>query len=564
VPQSVLSLESIRSLLGVPITESQLDELLFASKAEVEDREGDALTVSVTPDRLDLLSEAGLALHLAGSLEAEIGLPRTLSGPSGLPGARFEVDPSVDPIRPWISGVLLRAPGDGGLDAGTLVEAIRFQEILHATVGRDRRAASIGIYPWERLRGPVLYTLERISEVRFVPLDGTEEIDARRFFEEHPLATRYGPYGRVGDRCLVLRDAAGAVLSLPPILNSRTAGEARAGDRELLLEVTGTRERSVREMLGLLLVVFTTRGWAVSPVEVVGPGSSHDDGRGVFSSHRLDLSAAVLNRAGGVTYSAAEVERRFARSRLSAHPHAGGWAVDIPPWRPDLLAPIDLAEEVLLAVPIRAEDGTSPPSFSRGRRRPETVFRRSVATDLLGLGFAAPHTSLLVSEAAVSRFRAPPPIRMRNPVSMEFAYLRDRLLLSHIEVLAHNTRHGYPQRFAEVGPVVLRSPEAESGGATRHRAGLIIASDTAGFAEVAALVDYLLRRRDVVAVREPVEIPVTIPGRAARARVAGESVAEMGELHPEILTEIGVPVPVAWAELDLTALWPLLARREAH
>ena len=58
-------------------------------------------------------------------------------------------------------------------------------------------------------------------------------------------------------------------------------------------------------------------------------------------------------------------------------------------------------------------------------------------------------------------------------------------------------------------------------------------------------------------------LPGAIPGRAARLRLAGEVVAELGEVDPEILTSLGVPVPVAWAEVDLSALWPLLAGREA-
>ncbi len=233
-----------------------------------------------------------------------------------------------------------------------------------------------------------------------------------------------------------------------------------------------------------------------------------------------------------------------------------------PPWRPDLLGPVDLAEEVVLSRGLRSEDGIVPPSPTRGHRRAETDFRRRIAALLLGLGFTQPHTPLLVSEVCVGRLAGGAPIRLRNPVSAEFAFVRDRLLLSHLDVLAHNTRRSYPQRFAEVAPVVLRSPEAEAGAETRYRAGFIVASERAGFADVAALVEYLLGSLDVGAVREPAELPGTIPGRAARARVAGESVAEMGEIHPRILAEIGVPVPSAWAELDLSALWPLVARRD--
>ena len=564
MPQSVLSEERLRSFLRVPVSAAQLDDLLFVSKAEIAGRDGDALSISVTPDRLDLLSEAGLALCLEGMLDAVLGLPHIAEAAPSRGAAEFRVDPSVHPIRPWVAGVLVRAPDDRALDAGTLAEAIRYQELLHATLGRDRRAASLGIYPWEKLSSPVRYALEPLAEVRFVPLDGEEEVSAARFFETHPLAAKYGAFGRVADRCLVLRDAAGVVLSLPPVLNSRTAGEARVGDRELLLEATGTLERTVREALGLLLVVFAARGWRVSPVAVVGPGDRRSDGRDVYATRTVDLPSAVLREIAGEAFPSAEVERRLGRARLSARPHEGGWRVGVPPWRPDLLAAVDIAEDVLLAVPVRPELGVLAPSFTRGRRRAETTYRRRIATALLGLGFVAPHTSLLVSETSVARLAGTPPIRIRNPVSAEFAYLRDRLLLSHLDVLGRNTRHGYPQRFAEVGPVVVRSPTSESGGETRYHASLVVASDSAGFSDAAALVDYLLRREDVVAVREPVELPGSIPGRSARARVAGEAVAELAEVHPAVLEALGVPVPAVWAELDLTALWPLVARREGH
>lgn len=560
MPQSVLSLERVASLLPTRPTDAALEDLLFASKAELAGREGDSLTISVTPDRLDLLSEGGLALFLAGAMEVARGLPLPTAAAPGAPDVTFEVDPSVDGLRPSIAGAVVRAPGDRALDAGTLAEAVRFQELLHATIGRDRRVASLGIYPRERLVPPVRYSLEPLASVRFVPLDGEEEVPATRFFSDHPYAARYGPLGRSGDRCLVLRDRAGSVLSLPPILNGRSAGEARIGDRTLLLESTGTNERSVREAVGLLLVVFVAQGWRVERTAVLREGRSTDAGDAVVGPRAVDLPSSLLRDVAGTPLSPAEVERRLSRSRLSGRPHEGGWRVSVPPWRPDLLTPVDLVEDVVLSVPLRSEDGLVPPSHTRGRWLPEVRFRRGIATDLVGLGFAAPHTSLLVSEAAVARWGGPPPLRLTNPVSSEYAYLRDRLLLSHLDVLARNTRHSYPQRFAEVGPVVVRDPSAESGGATRYHASLIVASVSAGFADAAALADYLFRRIEVGTVREPTEIRGTIPGRAARYRVAGEPVAEVGEIHPTILADLGVPVPVGWAEVDLTALWPFANR----
>jgi phenylalanyl-tRNA synthetase beta chain len=562
VPQSTLERDRVLGLLPVPVTDAQLDDLLFVSKAELEGRDGSSLLVSVTPDRLDLLSEGGLALHLQGALEVAHGLPPIPAASKHEPPVSIVSDPSVDAIRPFVAGVVVRSPSESGIDVGTLGEAIRVQELLHASIGRDRRAASLGIYPFGPGGSPVRYSLEPIDGVRFVPLEGDTEIEGAAFFRDHPMAARYGPLGRVEDRCLTLRDAQGTILSLPPILNGRTAGEARVGDRILLLESTGTQSRGVREALGLLLVVFAARGWSVQSVAIERNGVPIDPVGPISAPRAIELTPSAVRDVTGEALPSGQVEHRLARARLSAKAHSGGWRVEVPPWRPDLLSAVDLVEEVAIAVPLRPEDGILPPSATRGRRRAETVFRRRLATALLGMGLAAPHTSLLVAEASVERWGGPPPIRLLNPVSAELAYLRDRLLLSHLEVLERNTRHGYPQRFGEVGPVLVRQPSAESGGETRYHASLVLASESSGFADGAGAVDYLLRTIDVVAVREPAEIPGTIAGRAARARVAGEPVAEMGEIHPRILSALGVPVPAVWAELDLTSLWTLAGRRD--
>jgi phenylalanyl-tRNA synthetase beta chain len=561
VPQSILRREGVLGLLPNRISDAALEDLLFSSKAELEAQDAETLTVSATPDRLDLLSEGGLALSLAGAMEAAKGVPRpkVIEGPG--PAPRVRVEESVRSIRPVIAAVLVSAPTDAGLDALTLAEAVRFQELLHASVGRERKAASLGIYPYERLSPPFRYALDPMSGVRFVPLEGSEEVTAEAFFRDHPMAAKFGALGRVRDSCLTLRDARGTILSLPPILNSRTGGEARVGDRGLLLESTGTRERAVRESLGLLLVVFASRGWSVTPVAIEG-GPTPGDGRSVFSDRSLELPRATLEAISGTKHAAGEVESRLARLRLGGHPHAGGWRVEVPPWRPDLLTAVDLAEDVILAQVVRPEDGLLPPSHGRGRRRRFTTFRRRFSDALLGLGYSVPFTTVLVGEGTVRRLAGTSPIRLSYPPSAEWAYVRDRLLLSHLEILGTNTRHRYPQRFAEVAPVVVADPTAEPGAQTRYHAGAMIAGEGAGFADAAALVDYLLRGVDIVPVREPAEIPGTVAGRSARARVAGESVAEMGELHPRVLSELGVPVPVAWAELDLSALFPLVGRSD--
>ena len=562
MPVAVLSAERLLSVVGRSLSHAEVDELLFSTKAELKRWEGDELEVEATPDRLDLLDEGGLGLHLQGALGAATGLVPVRSSTEGA-GVRFLVEPSVDPLRPSIAGAVVTAPDDSALDQGLLDEAVRFQELLHATVGMDRRLASLGIYPLERLRSPVRYALEPASGVRFVPLDGTESVDAPSFFNEHPLGRKYGPLGRSGDRCLTLRDVGGEVLSLPPALNARGAGEARSGDRRLLLESTGTRPARVRDSVALLLLPFVARGWSVAPVQVEGPGARADDGWSTVSPRPLHLGSVPLAAVAGAAYSPTEVEGWVARARLGVVPEIHGYRVDAPPWRPDLLGEIDVIEEVILTRGVRAEDGILPSSPTRGRRLPEARFRRRVRELLLGLGYAELCTPVLVPASTVGLLERRDALALQNPVSEQFAFLRDRVEVSLLGTLERNVRHGYPQRFAEVGPVLVRDDSSESGATTRYHAGAFLASDTAGFADGAALLDYLLGAFGAIGVREPTELSGTIPGRAARLKIAGERIGEVGELHPAVLDALRVPVPVVWSEVDLTALWPLVRRGEA-
>ncbi|HEV2166246.1 MAG TPA: hypothetical protein VGS23_04640 [Thermoplasmata archaeon] len=558
MPKATLSKARLLSMLPATASTAELDALLFASKAEATWGAGDEISVEVTPDRLDLLSEGGLGLHLQGALGAAHGILRPPTAAID-PAPEIEVDRSVEGLRAEIGAVVVRAPTGGGVDAGLLAEAVRFQEALHATVGFDRRFASLGLYPFDRIAWPVRYAMEPIEKVSITPLDGTEALDGPRFLSTHPMGLRYGPLGTSRGGLLSLRDRDGALLSLPPILNARPTGEVRVGDRTILLESTGTRPSRVAEALGLLSVVFASRGWEVAPVAIRARGSV-EPGRSYVEPRSVELRAATLDSVAGRAYPASEVAHLLSKARLSARAAPHGWSVEVPPWRPDLLQEVDLVEEVVLARGVRAEDGVVPPSPTRGARRAESHFHRRVGDLLLGSGFSELYTPVLVSEASVARLNRVAALRVTNPVSDLFERLRDAIELSLIDALSHNLRAGYPQRFFELGPVVVADPKSESGARTSVRAGGVIAAEGAGFADAASIVDYLTSAVAGAGVREPAELPGTIPGRAARVRLAGESVAELGEIHPAVLAEIHVPVPAAWFELDLSALWPLVRR----
>ncbi len=553
MPQSTLSLDRINAVLPRPISEEALRETLFRTKVEPGAREGDRLTVEVTPDRLDLLDEAGLARELSGLLGLARGMGYAFE-PAPIPGVEARQNASVSPLRGEFMAAALEAPAGGALDPGLVDEVIRFQELLHATTGRDRRAGSLGLYPLERLTPPFRYALEPIGQIRFTPLASSQETSGKEFYRTHPLALRYGALGQQGDLALTLRDREDRILSLPPVLNAAVHGEIRPGDRRILVEATGTRSARVRELIGYMLLPFVERGWKAYPVPIHGPEGTRD-GREVLSPRKFLLLAAGAQRLLGVRLTAGELIEHLLQARLGAELREGKVHVEAPPWRPDLLAEVDLVEEVAVARGYGRFQPLLPPSSTRGARSRSARREAQLREVALGMGFQELYTPALISGAAAGWGLAlSEPLALVNPVSSEFSHVRSSLVPGLVAALARNTRSPYPQRAFELGPVVVRDGEAATGSRTDRDFALAESAADAGFARAAAWSQRLLGLFGLQAGREPLEVPGTLPGRSTQVRVAGERVLWMGEVHPRILSELHVPEPVAFLVVHCSPL----------
>src|SRR5271170_1275420 len=108
MPRATLSLRRIEALLASPPGRARVEELLYASKAQIDGGVGDELLVEGTADRLDLLTESGIGLYLQGALATSVGMPRVDRAAAS--SISIEVDPTVDPIRPEIAAVEVRPP----------------------------------------------------------------------------------------------------------------------------------------------------------------------------------------------------------------------------------------------------------------------------------------------------------------------------------------------------------------------------------------------------------------------------------------------------------------------
>ncbi len=114
---------------------------------------------------------------------------------------------------------------------------------------------------------------------------------------------------------------------------------------------------------------------------------------------------------------------------------------EIPSFRRDLSREADLIEEVarvigIERIPGRVEAAPAPPSAADEAYN----FRAALRGKLYALGLSEARTSTLVSDKML--WRNEPPLRLRNPLGEDHAFLRTSLLPGLITAVQHNIRHG--------------------------------------------------------------------------------------------------------------------------
>ncbi|MCK4514248.1 MAG: phenylalanine--tRNA ligase subunit beta, partial [Spirochaetaceae bacterium] len=146
------------------------------------------------------------------------------------------------------------------------------------------------------------------------------------------------------------------------------------------------------------------------------------------------------------------------------------------------------------------------------------------------------------------------PIRISNPMSESYEYVRNSIVpyLLHSEsVSAHAV---YPHHIFELGKVVRFAPDDVHGVKTVNSLGFVTADASAGFtlasSHVSILMYYLSREYELTESDDE----RFIPGRAAAILVGGRPVGVFGEIHPQVLENLGIDVPCTACEIDLDAV----------
>jgi phenylalanyl-tRNA synthetase beta chain len=576
--------DELRELTGYhDKSDDQLREDLFGLGLEFEEwTEDDEMQLEFAPDRLDRLSVEGIAR----SLRYHYGDDRGVDIPS-TNDAEWTLHVEDAPEeRPYITGAIVRGLD---LDESGLESLIQVQEKLHATMGRQRAKGAIGVHDLTMLKGEagdgreksIRYTAVDPDEERFVPLESDEEMTPREVAESHHIGKDYGDLVAGMDEYPAIYDEIG-LFSFPPVVNGRRT-EVTEDSRDLLIEMTGTDQWTVDRMCAIVCYALAARGGQVERVTV----EYAEDAPGEHAGRTLDrpdfevktkaVSHERIESIVGVEFDERQVIDCAERAGLDATTTETSdgdlaYEVDIPPYRVDVLHPLDVIDDIGRAYGFNDLEPRYPDVSTVGGRHETSRLEDATRDALVGLGFEDLLNFHMINEAenydrmglcAPDDSGDDPvedivgggrPVTIREPYSEAYTMLRTWALPSLLMVLERNTHRAYPQHLSEIG-LSARLDETENTGVAEHRtvAG-VLADPEATYEDARARLQALSTAFGVDLETPPTEHPTFIDGRTAAVVLDGETAGVVGEIHPEVLVEHDVELPVAAFEFRLDAL----------
>jgi phenylalanyl-tRNA synthetase beta chain len=531
-------------ILGRDVPMADLRERMPMLGGDVERVEGDTIHMEWFPNRPDLLTLEGTGRAMRAFLGVKPGLPQYVVAK---PTTELWVDPSVQAVRPFAALCFVRGLRVDEAYLQTLIEA---QEKLTLSPGRRRRKVAIGIHDATGLKGPFTYIAVGPNDRPFVPLGETRTMTPVQVLADHPKGKEYAHLLPSGKFPMFL-DAAGQVLSLPPVINAqRTAVTTRTTD--VLLDVTGTDARSVRQTIALLATSLAEHGGSIEAVTVHDASGSWTCPDLRPSEHVLHTDEVTALLGGHWTGDlVAECLRRMGHD---ADAYDNKVHVKAAAWRQDLLHPVDLLEDVAVGFGFENIPGALPHAATFAGKLPHQHLEDTLRALLTGHGFLEAKTLTLSDpKAQWTNWGAPtdPHVQLLNPVLEEQTLLRVRLLPSLLGILQHNKHRPLPQRLFEVGHVVVRDGDAWR---NRLHLALVEAASKTGFSDVKGLAEALARDAGLRVALAPGTTPGLILGRQGVLTLEGKPVGQFGELHPDTIVAFGLTAPCTVLELDLSRL----------
>lgn len=559
MPKFDVSKSDLERLIGKSFTVEEWEDLFLYAKCELDDvweENGEVYFKADSKDtnRPDLWSAEGIARQVRWALGMDRGLPEYGVEKSDVV---VYVDEKLKDIRPY--GVYAIVEGLQ-LDEEALKQMINLQEKVALTFGRRRREVAIGVFDFDKVKPPVYYRAAEKTE-KFVPLGHTEEMTLEEILEKHEKGREYGHLIKDKPYYPLLVDSEGKVLSMPPIINSEITGRVTTETKNVFVDITGWDLNKVLLALNVVVTALAERGGKIKSVKVVYPDFEMETPD--LTPKEFEVELDYIRKLAGLELGDEEIRGLLERMMYEVELENGRVKLRYPAFRDDIMHARDILEDVLIAYGYNEIEPEEPKLAVQGRGEDFEDFITAIRELMAGFGLQEVMTFNLTNrEAQFERMNLKGPlfpagelVEIENPVSMKWSALRSWLLPSLMDFLSQNTHEEYPQRLFEVGKATLTDESRETKTVSEDRLAVALAHPRVTFTEAKEILDGLMRHLGFDYTLEELEHPSFIPGRSGKVVVEGKEIGIIGEVHPLVLENWGVEMPVAGFEVALRPLY---------
>jgi phenylalanyl-tRNA synthetase beta chain len=375
-------------------------------------------------------------------------------------------------------------------------------------------------------------------------------MNAAQLLAQHPAGRAYAHLLEGQSRFPVFIDARGQVLSVPPIINSQMTGKVDSSTKDVFIECSGFDLRALKILLNILVTMLADMGGRIVAVDVkYSKKITTPD----LAPRKIKVDIDAVGKLLGIDLKEAEAKKLLERM---GYGYAAGQAL-IPAYRADVMHLVDLAEDIAIAYGYEKFRPEIPKVATIGSADDFSEFQETIADFLVGLGLLEAMT-YNISNAAVQTKAMnchADVIELANALTVDYNALRAWMLPSLMEVLKVNKMKDYPQKFFSIGTVFSNDPKTPTQVGEITKLAIVSAHPKADYTEIRQVVEYLLKVLGLNASFEDAEHSSFVPGRVAQVKVDNHAIATIGEIHPQVITNFNLEMPVAAAEINLTELF---------
>jgi phenylalanyl-tRNA synthetase beta chain len=293
-------------------------------------------------------------------------------------------------------------------------------------------------------------------------------------------------------------------------------------------------------------------------------------------ARKLDLAPVELDlrevrRILGEKLSTLEISRILTRLGFTVLP--GGedtYLVHIPSWRLDIEREIDIIEELARLHGYDKFRNTLPAYSGEVRELPDAHKDARLRFSLLALGYNETISLTFISKDDARRFSTAAELDLANPLSDEASVMRTSMVPSMLNMLAYNLNRGSDNvRLFEAGKV-FEASGAKSVELKRISIGATGSAVEGGVHQAARPLSFFDLKGDIESLLAPFShwtlyydaqtdnektADYYHPGRSARAVMDGATVAQFGQIHPDVAAARKLRQDVFVAEIYLDRLY---------